>query len=124
MGLVLSITSQLFIWGLTHPFEIDRQSPLQLVRTHPQNLQPLLVVDVWVVMLVEDRETIVSTKPVSAGSHSIFNAAQGRIKIDAETKRTVRSHARHMVRAPEPPDSPASTDSASQLLDQSHPAAD
>ena len=42
-----------------HPLKINRQSPLQLIRAHPQNLDSLLVVDVRVVVLVEDGEAVV-----------------------------------------------------------------
>lgn len=45
-----------------HPLEIHRQSPLQLVRAQSQDLHPLLIVNVGVVVLIKDREAVVSVE--------------------------------------------------------------
>lgn len=42
-----------------HALEINRHPPLQLVRTHAQDLDALLEGDVRVVVLVEDGEAVV-----------------------------------------------------------------
>lgn len=39
--------------------EVDWETALQLLCAHPQNLHTLLVVDVWMVVLVEQREAVV-----------------------------------------------------------------
>jgi hypothetical protein len=39
--------------------EVDGQPALQLVRAHAQDLHALLEGDVWVVVLVEDREAVI-----------------------------------------------------------------
>lgn len=44
-----------------HALEVDGHPPLQLVRTHVQDLDTLAEGDVGVVVFVEDRETVVST---------------------------------------------------------------
>ena len=41
------------------PLEINRQPPLQLIRTHGQELHAALEGNVRVVVLVEDREAVV-----------------------------------------------------------------
>ena len=42
-----------------HTLEINRQSPLQLIRAHPQDLHSLLEADVRVVVLVQRRQAVV-----------------------------------------------------------------
>lgn len=44
-----------------HALEIDGQTSLQLIRAHAQYLHALLEVDVGVVVLIQDRETVVSS---------------------------------------------------------------
>jgi hypothetical protein len=39
--------------------EVDRKTSLKLLCTHAHDLETLLVVDVWVVVLVEQREAVV-----------------------------------------------------------------
>jgi hypothetical protein len=49
-----------------HPFKINRQSSLQLICAHPQNLDSLLEIDIRVVVLVEDGEAVVLCVAVSS----------------------------------------------------------
>lgn len=42
-----------------HPLEINRQPPLQLIGTHPQNLHALLKTDIRVMVLVQRRQAVV-----------------------------------------------------------------
>lgn len=50
---------------ITNAFEIYGQSPLQLISTHSQNLFAFLEVNIWVMVLVEYRQTIVSAWQIS-----------------------------------------------------------
>lgn len=43
-----------------HAFEVNGQAALQLVGAHAQDLHALIEADVWMVVLVEDGEAVVS----------------------------------------------------------------
>ena len=44
-----------------HPFEVDRKPSLQLIGTHLKYFEPLIIVDVWVMVFVQYREAVVSS---------------------------------------------------------------
>lgn len=52
-----------------HSLEVDRQPPLQLVCAHVEDLEALGERNVWVVVLVEDGETVVSGSQLQ-GTHN------------------------------------------------------
>src|SRR4051812_22315229 len=91
--------------------EVDRETPLELLCAHSHDLETLFVVDVRVVVLVEQRETVVPRRyRVSVGQS---NKLMGNSRI-ATTKRnsgehTEHIHERHMVPVPNSPDSRSST---------------
>ena len=95
---------------ITYPLEVYRQSPLQLICAHPQNFKTLLEVDIWVMVLVEDRKAVVSVNT----SQVCFYTSRGEGRLvkykDDHMGHTEHSHEQHTEEVPTTPSNLASKD--------------
>jgi hypothetical protein len=88
-----------------HTFEVNRHSPLQLVRAHGQDLHALHERNIGMVMFVEDGKAVVPRRRASVSYILTHRLAS---TITMERRHTERSRERRTVLVPAPRGSRAS----------------